>query len=653
MMRLVTVVLQQDERTVLRGLGELGVVQLVRTKAGPDTAPLAPPDHAPERARGEALRVRMAELRRHLRLPPAAQEPPGIKILTLAEIEEALSALEQRTGTLLAKQDALQQQWGQVAALVGQMQAYRNVEIPFDQLGESAFLHFALGRLPTDNLDDLRKTAGDNVVLLPLPGDAGTNALVAVTSRKGRYALDAALGQAGFKRETVSVPEGQTPALIAEEGGKEQARLATELKQAASGLAVLAASAAPVLDEMERAVDTELRLLSAQESFPHTAATVLMTGWVPAAELPLVEQRLQELTNGRCVVESTPPDDLSDAEIPVLLRHPRLLRPFEILTTGYGVPGYRELEPTLFVAITFVLMFGMMFGDVGHGAVLLLGGLAAVIAGRARKVRDLGVLMGLGGASSMIFGWIYGSFFGLEFFKKYALWRDPLEGDPMALMRAAVGVGVVIVSIGLVLNMVNRFRKRDYAGGFLDKFGVVGALFYWGGLALMLKYAALKRHGLDGMALVLVVALPLTIWVLKEPVAHVIRSRRAPDGAEGGGNLFEAVMESGVEAFEAVLGYMANTISFVRLAAYAMSHAAILMATFVMAAEVKQMAGGGVFSVLVIIAGNLVAILLEGVIASVQALRLEYYEFFSKFFAGDGQVFAPFRLGAARDGQVD
>jgi V/A-type H+-transporting ATPase subunit I len=404
---------------------------------------------------------------------------------------------------------------------------------------------------------------------------------------------------------------------------------------------------------MERAVDTELRLLSAQESFPHTAATVLMTGWVPAAELPLVEQRLQELTNGRCVVESTPPDDLSDAEIPVLLRHPRLLRPFEMLTTGYGVPGYRELEPTLFVAITFVLMFGMMFGDVGHGAVLLLGGLAAVIAGRARKVRDLGVLMGLGGASSMIFGWIYGSFFGLEFFKKYALWRDPLEGDPMALMRAAVGVGVVIVSIGLVLNMVNRFRKRDYAGGFLDKFGVVGALFYWGGLALMLKYAALKRHGLDGMALVLVVALPLTIWVLKEPVAHVIRSRRAPDGAEGGGNLFEAVMESGVEAFEAVLGYMANTISFVRLAAYAMSHAAILMATFVMAAEVKQMAGGGVFSVLVIIAGNLVAILLEGVIASVQALRLEYYEFFSKFFAGDGQVFAPFRLGAARDGQVD
>ena len=652
MMRLSAVVLQQDERTVLRGLGELGAVQLVRTNAGPDTAPLNPPDHAPERAHAEVLRARMAELRRRLELPPSVPVPAGIKILSLAEVDEVLHTLEERTGTLLKNQEVLQQQWGQIAALVGQMEAYRNVEIPFDQLGESAFLHFALGRLPSDNLDALREKAGGNVVLLPLPGGPDANALVAVTSRKGRYALDTALEQAGFKRETVSVPEGQTPALIAAEGSKEQARLAENLKQAGAALAALAESTLPVLDEMERAVDTELRLLAAQENFPHTAATVLMTGWIPAAGLPAVERRLRELTHGRCVIESTPPDDVPDAEIPVLLRHPRLLRPFEMLTTGYGVPGYRELEPTLFVAITFMLMFGMMFGDVGHGAVLVLGGLAAWRTGHARKVRDLGVLMGLGGISSIIFGWIYGSFFGLEFFKKHALWRDPLEGDPMALMRAAVGIGVLIMSIGLVLNMINRFRKRDYAGGFLDKFGVVGALFYWGGLALMFKYAALKRLGLEGMAVALVVAVPLAIWVLKEPVAHVIRSRRGQVGEEGE-NLFGAVMESGVEAFEAVLGYMANTISFVRLAAYAMSHAAILMATFVMAAEVKQMAGGDVFSVLVIIAGNLVAILLEGVIASVQALRLEYYEFFSKFFTGDGQAFAPFRLGAAREGQVD
>jgi len=476
---------------------------------------------------------------------------------------------------------------------------------------------------------------------------------VAVTSRKGRYALETTLEKIGFQRETISVPEGQTPAVIAGEGNKEQARLAEKLKRTRKALAELAEAAAPILDEMDGALDTELRMLEAQENFPRTAATVLMSGWVPKTELPRVKQRLKELTNGRCVIEATSPDGVPDNEIPVLLRHPRLLRPFEMLTIGFGVPRYRELEPTLFVAITFVLMFGMMFGDVGHGAILGLGGLAAWLAGRSRKVCDLGVLLLLAGLSSMFFGWVYGSFFGLEWFKKYALWRDPLEGDPMGLMYVAVGTGIIIISIGLILNMVNRFRNRDFAGGFLDKFGVVGALFYWGVLALMLKYTALKQHGLVGLALVLVIAVPLAVWVLREPVTHVLLNRKGEQAKEGEGNLFTAFMESAVEAFEAVLGYMANTISFVRLAAYAMSHAAILMATFVMAAEVKKIAGGDVFSVLVIIAGNVVAIVLEGVIASVQALRLEYYEFFSKFFAGDGQAFAPFRLGAVRSGSTD
>lgn len=651
MMRLRAVVLLRDERAVLRGLGELGAVQIVRTPAGPDTAPLAPPDRAPERARCEALRVRMAELRRQLDLPPPPDVRSGIKILTLAEIEEALLLLEQQSRALTGRRDALQQQWGQVAALVGQMTAYRGVEIPFDELGESTFLHFAIGRLPAGKLDALREKTDENVLLLPLPGDADSQALVAVTSRKGRYALDTALEQSGFRRETLPVPAGRTPALIADEGRKEQERLAAELKEAQAGLSALSASAAPVLEEMERAVDVELRLLAAQESFPHTTATVLMTGWVPAAELPAVEEQLKRLTGGRCVIESTAPDDVPDGEIPVLLRHPRLLRPFELLTTGYGVPGYREVEPTLFVAITFVLMFGMMFGDLGHGAVLLLGGLAARLAGSARKLRDMGLLVMLAGASSMVFGWIYGSFFGLEPFKKYALWRDPLDGDPLSLMRAAVGVGILIVSLGLVLNMINRFRRRDFAGGFLDRFGVAGALFYWGVLALLLKYAALKKHGLSNLALLLAVVLPLTVWVLKEPVLYALKSRRGQAGAPGG-RFFEVVMESCVEAFEAVLGYMANTISFVRLAAYAMSHAAILMATFVLAAEVKKTAGGDAASVLVIIAGNLLAILLEGIIASVQALRLEYYEFFSKFFSGDGRAFMPFRLGAALENPV-
>jgi V/A-type H+-transporting ATPase subunit I len=114
---------------------------------------------------------------------------------------------------------------------------------------------------------------------------------------------------------------------------------------------------------------------------------------------------------------------------------------------------------------------------------------------------------------------------------------------------------------------------------------------------------------------------------------------------EPGAGLFAAVTESLVGAFEAVLSYLANTISFVRLAAYAMSHAALLLAITTLAHEIGRVpAVGGALAVLVLVTGNLGVMVLEGVIAAVQALRLEYYEFFGKFFSGSGQPFTPFRL---------
>ena len=214
----------------------------------------------------------------------------------------------------------------------------------------------------------------------------------------------------------------------------------------------------------------------------------------------------------------------------------------------------------------------------------------------------------------------------------------------MSLMRGAVGIGIVMISLGLILNILNHFRRGDAVGAWLDKFGVVGAVFYWGALGLAANYAVIRSWGLVNLAVVLLLVVPIAGWVLKEPLEY-FQSRRAGHTTAPGRGLFAAVSESLVGAFEAVLSYFANTISFVRLAAYAMSHAALLVAAFMMAGEMKHLAvGGNLLCVLVIILGNLVAMVLEGIIASVQALRLEYYEFFGKFFSGSGQPFRPFRL---------
>ena len=317
-----------------------------------------------------------------------------------------------------------------------------------------------------------------------------------------------------------------------------------------------------------------------------------------------------------------------------------------MLVSTYGLPNYQELEPTLFVALSYIVMFGMMFGDAGHGMVLAMCGLIALLAGRSQRVRDFGVLLLFGGSSSIIFGVVYGSYFGIEAFKKYALWHDPLEGDPMQLMYGAIGIGIVMISLGLILNIINRFRRGDMIGGILDKFGLVGLLFYWGTLVLLMNGAAIRSRGLMGVSVILFLIVPIVGWSVKEPIEHFL-SHAAGERSEASGGLAGAIMESCVGAFEAVLSYLANTISFVRLAAYAMSHAALLFAAFMVAAEVRDISfGGSLWSLLVIILGNLVAIVLEGIIASVQALRLEYYEFFGKFFSGSGQPFEPFSLAS-------
>ena len=649
MMHLHAVVLEHDERAVLKGLGQLGAMQLTRTRSGPDTAPLAPRDRTRELARCDRIRARVQELRRSLEIRPSPKGPQ-ITEMTLNQAEEELRSMEEQVAGPLSHRQSLMQRQRELAGTCERMSCYRGLDIPLDQPDRFSFLHFVTGSLPVQNLEDLKKEIGGNVALFTTAQQKGRQSLVAITTRQGRPTLESALQQAGFQREVLPTAYGATVDALSEEGERGQEQVAAELELLNSELQTLATEFTQPLAEIEGLADVECRLLEAGQKFPRTETAILLTGWVPADDTGTLEQRVEEVTGGRYAIETTLPDDSTEKQIPVLLRHPRLLRPFEMLVSTYGLPSYRELEPTLFVALSYVLMFGMMFGDAGHGIVLALCGLFALVSGRSEKVRDFGLLLFFGGSSSIIFGVVYGSYFGIGLFKKYALWHDPLEGDPSRLMFGAIGFGIAMISLGLILNVINRFRRGDVIGGFLDKFGLAGLLFYWGALALLINRAAIETQGLMGLWVTIFLVFPMVGWAVKEPIEHFL-GHGAGGRDEATGGLAGAVIESLVGAFEAVLSYLANTISFVRLAAYAMSHAALLVATFMLAAQVRDISmGGGLWSVLVIILGNAIAIVLEGIIASVQALRLEYYEFFGKFFSGNGQPFEPFRLAA--DGQA-
>jgi V/A-type H+-transporting ATPase subunit I len=310
-----------------------------------------------------------------------------------------------------------------------------------------------------------------------------------------------------------------------------------------------------------------------------------------------------------------------------------LFSPFSGLVKAYGLPGYGEVDPTVFAGVIYVLMFGAMFGDAGHGAVVCAGGAWLALKGRgaARAAGRMAVYCGLSGIA---FGLVYGSFFGLESFKKYALWRDPLTGDPLVMVLAALAAGAVVISIGVVLNIINRAASGDLLGAALGRFGVAGLLFYWCAI-LMLAGKIEPRFGFP------VLGAALFCWALKEPLLY-LAGRGEGHKAE---SALEVAAEALVGALEGALLYLANTVSFARLAAYAMSHAALLAAAYMLAAAAdKTWGSGSAAGAAAIIAGNAAAIILEGVVAAVQALRLEYYEFFGKFFEGGGRPFKPFAL---------
>ncbi len=648
MVGLSLVILNKDERCVLRQLGDSGDVQLLRTQPGNETAPLPPRDRGVELARCAGVLSRVEELRGSLKIPSPAQFGCAPIGMTLEQAEQTLSSIEQLARDILGRRELLAKRIAQLTAEWEKVSPYRELDLPLEPRDSHAFLHFVTGTLPPGNFERLRSEVGEEVLLLPVPQRRNVWPLAAMTTRQGRLALEGALQRAGFCFETLPDIEGATTASFCESAGRQQKELCLAMEQIEAELHLLAGTWSRQLEEIEAAANLERKLLEAERNFPRTEASVLVTGWVPSSNVAALEGRVRSAAGNRCVIEKISPDCFSGQQAPTLLRHSRWLRPFELLVANYGIPKYDELEPTLFVAISYVLMFGMMFGDAGHGAVLATCGLVAFLTGRSARLREGSLLLVFAGLSSMVFGLVYGSCFGLHQFKKYSLWHDPLEGNPMALMYAAIGIGIAMISLGLLLNIINRFRQRDVIGGLLDKFGLAGVVFYWGALLLLAEFPAIESRGLARPAIILFLLAPLAAWVLREPLEYVAR-RRVSDSSSPKGGFFEAIAESLVGAFEGVLSYLANTISFVRLAAYAMSHAALLVATFMIAEQLKHLpAGGGLLSVLMIILGNLVAILLEGLVASVQALRLEYYEFFGKFFSGEGRPFEPFCLQAAR-----
>ena len=386
---------------------------------------------------------------------------------------------------------------------------------------------------------------------------------------------------------------------------------------------------------------------------PHLSC---ISGWAPKADVDGIRKIVEEATNGTGIVEVIDAEDdalvKSGVEsVPVKFQDGPLRRPFQMLISNFGLPRYNELDPTIFVGISFVLMFGFMFGDVGQGLVLLLAGLFMKFSRKKfdETVRDAGLLLTFCGLCAIVFGFCYGSIFGYEHLIHH-LWLNPLKmdvsegsvlSDIQRLLLTAVGLGVVFTSVAIILNIVNHFLARKYYEGVFDKYGLLGLVFYWSvlatGLWMVFKGSVAKWQ-------IAVIILPLVLLFIREPLHNLLHKH----GLCNGESLFAIVLEGIIDLMETCTGYMSGTVSFVRVGAFAISHAALCMAVFLIVGMVSKLPGSTLWQAIIIVVGNVAVIGFEGMVAGIQCIRLEYYELFGKYFSGEGVAYRPFSLAGKK-----
>jgi V/A-type H+-transporting ATPase subunit I len=497
---------------------------------------------------------------------------------------------------------------------------FTNLNIDLSMLQSTTrFLSVEVGIVPRENVRQLEGAAGLAQHILLTYMLRGEQAHVVIAGLKGSTdaALAPVLRAAGFQR--LSIPPGITkePDKLRDELARKRTAIAEKRVALRTELAEWASAIGPGLQEAAVLLLLAEPFVTLDPSIRNAGGLAYLAGWVPARSVAALEQELRQSLTGPFAMESRDPRREERPLVPSVATHGRLLRPFTALIQQYGIPQYGEIDPTPLFAVTFLLMFGMMFGDVGHGAVIALAALFA-----RRRLPRLYLFGVLAGISSMGFGILFGSVFGSEALLP-AVWMSPLH-DPILMLKVALGWGIGFIVLACALGIYNRVATRDFVGALFAHHGLLNLLFY---LALLAGGYQLARG--DGIGILPVLGVTLSLLAL---AAFEWGQLSAPVG--------ERLLVVSIQTLETVIVYLSNTLSFLRVSAFSLNHVALSLAVLTLAEGID--ATWGHWTTLVV--GNLFIVVLEGGIVMIQVMRLEYYEGFSRYFSGDGHEFRPLRL---------
>jgi V/A-type H+-transporting ATPase subunit I len=570
------------------------------------------------------------------------QKSEGSTVVSIDEIRPVIEQIEQDVKDATGQLVSFQKRREQLEENINELEPISGIDLDLGMLRNPRYIHSILGTMPVSNLERLETSLARTPSVLLTLREERNNAVVWLTGASGnadildRAARSAYLNPFDFK----GTPQG-TPSEIIKSLNDEIADTQKKIEKQKEEIAQLRSKYAGQLQLLLWNVRRSKMLADAMAHYGKLKYTYLIVGWIPSAKLTTLTEKLKRASNNIIIETTSSKRGNAGQNVPVALQNPGILSPFQMLTTTYARPLYKEIDPTVLITITFPLLFGAMFGDVGHGLILAI--LGGVIASKRvpalRGMASLGTIVMICGLVATVFGFLYGSIFGFEdilpespFFSKL-IWMQPIH-HITDILFVTVGAGIVLLSIGFLLNIYNAWVAQDWARLFFDPNGFAGLLLYWSLLGFAGSLALPSFPVPSSIFLVLAIIGGVAV-MFSEFFKHLVEGHQPL--IEGGIGMF--LFQSFVELFEKLISLFSNSMSYVRVGAFAVAHAGLSGAFFVLAGLIDKSGGIGYWIVLLI--GNIFIVGFEGLIVGIQTMRLHYYEFFSKFFTGGGAPFEP------------
>lgn len=538
----------------------------------------------------------------------------------LEGFDAKLEGLEAAFGELDKERTSLSAALREDEQILGQLNHLKNANVDLDRIFSCDFFRFRFGHMPRESYDNLSVYTSDIEDMFFFASSIEKREVWGfyVTPHSRADRIDALFESLHFDRVRISerahgTPEAAIAALKLELQSAEQrlsevndeiSKLAAEISKSSTEFSIL--------KRLDRAAELQHRA-----SFTHDGFTI--SGYVTSSRAKAFKAELEKAPSVSCTLEKARAHD--GIMPPTKLKNPSFLGGFEDFVRMYGLPAYNELDPTPIVAVTYFLFFGMMFGDIGQGAVIILVGALMWLL----KKLSLGKVLMCVGVSSMIFGCFYGSIFGME---ELIHGFNPSENISTVLF-AAVAIGVVMIIAVILLNIINGIRQHSLEKVFFSQNGLPGLIMYVGAVLLVLGMLGYVKSAMPTALIAVLIGIMLLIIFLREPLTKLCEGRSdfVPESK------LDFILENFFELFEVILSYLTNTISFIRIGAFALSHVGMMSVVFLLAKTAEG------YNPVILVLGNLFVIGFEGMIVCIQVLRLEFYELFGRFFEGSGRPF--------------